>query len=334
MILHIAAFTDRGEELAKDLGEKLGGAVFRCGRNGLTLDTFTASAFASAQGIIFVGAVGIAVRAIAPYLRHKSVDPAVVVVDEAGQFAIPVLSGHLGGANALAREVALRTGAVPVITTATDVRGVFAIDEWARVQGCRVLPPEGIRRISGALLRGETVSVLSEFPISGNCPEGVTLLRERDAVPDAALTIHRQNEKTLCIVPPVVVLGIGCKAGTPERAIEDLYQEILEAQNLLPEAICGVATIDVKKAEAGLAAFCQKHGLPLRCFPADALNAVAGSFSGSEFVQKTVGTDNVCERSAVCLSGGRLILKKTARKGVTMAAAVKPFCPDWSWNHE
>lgn len=101
-----------------------------------------------------MGAVGIAVRAIAPHCKSKATDPAVVVLDECGRFAVPLLSGHLGGANALARALAEACGAIPVITTATDANGVFAVDEWAKAQGCAVLEPERIKLVSGALLAG------------------------------------------------------------------------------------------------------------------------------------------------------------------------------------
>ena len=111
--------------------------------------------FAQADALIFVGAVGIAVRAIAPHCKSKATDPAVVVLDECGRFAVPLLSGHLGGANALARALAEACGAIPVITTATDANGVFAVDEWAKAQGCAVLEPERIKLVSGALLAGQ-----------------------------------------------------------------------------------------------------------------------------------------------------------------------------------
>ena len=124
------AFTARGEALARRLAEALPGSVSRCG-GGVTLKGWTAEHFAQNEALIFVGAVGIAVRAVAPYCKSKASDPAVVAVDEGGQFAVPLLSGHLGGANALARALAEVCGAVPVITTATDGRGVFAVDEWA-----------------------------------------------------------------------------------------------------------------------------------------------------------------------------------------------------------
>ena len=148
------AFTEKGLALAQKLASALPGTVARCGHGGPGLADWTAEQFAHTDALIFVGAVGIAVRAIAPHCRNKAVDPAVVVLDECGHFAVPILSGHLGGANDLARALAAVCGAVPVITTATDANGVFAVDAWARHQNCAVLEPGRIKRVSSKLLAG------------------------------------------------------------------------------------------------------------------------------------------------------------------------------------
>ena len=164
------AFTAKGEALAQRLAEALPGSVSRCGGD-VTLKGWTAEHFAQDEALIFVGAVGIAVRAIAPHCRSKAADPAVVVVDEGGNFAVPLLSGHLGGANALARALAKACGAVPVITTATDVNGLFAVDLWAKAQNCAVLEPERIKRVSGALLAGQTVRYWAIVILKTSCME-------------------------------------------------------------------------------------------------------------------------------------------------------------------
>ena len=132
------AFTDRGEALARDLARALGGEAMRSGKPE-TLREWTEKRFVSGGALVFVGAVGIAVRAIAPYVDKKWKDPAVVAVDECGRFAIPLLSGHLGVANRLARAIAELCGATPVVTTATDLHGLFAVDDWARVQNLCVV---------------------------------------------------------------------------------------------------------------------------------------------------------------------------------------------------
>ena len=180
MELAFLAFTDKGFQLAQKLAESLGGSVMRCGQPD-SLKEWTAREFARADGLVFVGAAGIAVRAIAPHLDKKWKDPAVVVVDETARFAISLVSGHLGGANRLTRMIASRCGAQPVITTATDVNGVFGVDDWAREQGLWIPDPQHIRLISSKLLAGGTIRLYSRWPISGRCPEGVELVSDLPA---------------------------------------------------------------------------------------------------------------------------------------------------------
>ena len=320
------AFTAKGEALARRLAEALPGSVSRCGGD-VTLKGWTAEHFAQDEALIFVGAVGIAVRAIAPHCRSKAADPAVVVLDEGGKFAIPLLSGHLGGANELAQRLAAVCHAVPVITTATDVNGLFAVDLWAKAQNCAVLEPERIKRVSGALLAGQTVRYWSPWPVAGETPAGVKKADAPEAA-DFALTLTPQGE-AFHLVPRIGVLGVGCRRGT-ERC-KGFFQLLgrRAASGLSPAAVCAAASIDLKKDEPGLAAFCKAHGWPITFYPADELRAVPGQFTPSAFVASVTGVDNVCERSAVKASGGMLLLPKTAGGGVTLALAVRPFAPDW-----
>lgn len=331
MILRLLAFTDRGYALARSLAEELEGEAARCGAP-LGLAEWTAGAFSRADALVFVGAAGIAVRAIAPHVRHKALDPAVVVVDEAGRFAVPILSGHLGGANDLARKIASLCGGTAVITTATDVRRLFAVDEWAKRQNCRVQNPEAIRRVSSKVLSGGTAGVYSPWPITGRPPEGAALAAERSC--DVMLTLRRQSGDVLRLVPAIAVLGVGCRRDTPAPALERAFSELLETSGLDSLAFCRVCSIDLKRDEPGLRAFCQTRGLALETFSARALQAVEGDFSSSSFVRSVTGVDNVCERAAVLGSGGTLVAKKQAGDGVTMAAALAPFSPDWRWRDE
>ena len=322
------AFTARGLALAQRLAAACPGSVTRCGADGVNLADWTAAQFAAADALVFVGAAGIAVRAIAPHCRSKATDPAVVVLDERGQFAVPLLSGHLGGANDLARQLAAICGAVPVITTATDVSDVFAVDEWAKRQHCAVLEPARIKKVSGALLAGQPVRYRSGWAIAGTPPAGVAAGEPADF----ALTLTPDpSETTLHLIPRIAVLGIGCKRGTTADALETAFADFCTAHSLAPESMIGAASIDLKKDEAGLLAFCQHHGWPLIFYTADALRRVPGQFTPSPFVKSVTGVDNVCERAAVLAAGGALFLPKWAHNGVTFAAALRPFAPDWRW---
>lgn len=328
MKLAFLAFTEKGFALAGSLAQALGGSVMRCGKPD-SLSDWTQKHFADDDGLVFVGAVGIAVRAIAPYIQKKWKDPAVVAVDECAQFAVPLLSGHLGGANRLARAVSEVCGAQAVITTATDVNGVFAVDEWARCQGLSVIDPQHIKLISGKLLAGGSVKVYSPSPIEGECPTGVEVTQTLPA--DVAVSV-RKEEAVLSLAPKTVVLGVGCRKGTPQSTIESVLERFLQENRLHLESICTVASIDLKKEEPGLIAFCRSHGWEFRTCTAEELRQVPGEFTPSAFVSQITGVDNVCERSAVFVSGGSLFVKKFAADGVTMAAAEKPLRLDWNWN--
>ncbi len=193
MRISCIAFTERGYALAERTAHALSDyaqtgeddpgwdvSVSRgFGEGKADLRAWTALAWEASDALLFVGAAGIAVRAIAPHVASKASDPAVVVIDEAGRFAVPLLSGHLGGANELAQTVARAAGAIPVITTATDVRGVWAVDTWARCAGLAVSNPEAIKRVSARLLSGGRVALYSDMPISGQPPEGVDIASDR-----------------------------------------------------------------------------------------------------------------------------------------------------------
>ncbi len=278
-----------------------------------TISADMGALFSSHDALIFICACGIAVRSIAPHLVSKTSDPAVLVLDDQGRFVIPILSGHIGGANALARSVADMLGAAAVITTATDGLSRFACDAWAVTHNCAISSMGAAKEISAAILTGD-VPVSSEFPLPDELPGGL--------VPGEG-GIHigiRLREAKLRLIPRIVVAGIGCRRGTSAEVIRQALESTLEAHGIDARAVCRIASIDVKRDEAGLTECAQKMRVPLSFFTAQQLDAVPGDFAESEFVRKTVGVGNVCERAAVC-AGGKLIIPKTAANGVTVAAA-------------
>ena len=330
----LVSFTLCGAQTAQKAAKCL--PEFRCERyartvdpslSGTSLKRFAQQAMVDCDLIVFVGATGIAVRVAAPYLMGKAYDPAVIVIDEQGKFVIPLLSGHLGGANGIAVQLAEGLGATPVLTTATDGRQVFAVDTWAKAHDCAVIEPHHIKYVSGALLRGETVGVRSDFPVDGLLPAHIDL--KKDAESGFAIGFDTDAQPfahTLHLVPKIAHLGIGCRKGTSAEDIESTVQAALAAAKLPREAICGVSSINIKRNEPGLLLFCRKYGLPFTTYTAEQLQAVTGEFTPSDFVRQTVGVDNVCERAAVCAAqNGTLILHKFSQNGVTAAVAV----PDW-----
>ena len=300
-----------------------------------TTQQWAGTQFEHSDAIIFVGACGIAVRSISPWIQNKKADPAVLVIDECGHFVISLLSGHLGGANALAEKAAGILSAVPVITTATDLHNRFAVDVFAKNNGCALFHMDAARETSAAILAGEPVGFCSEFPWEGKLPEGLILCSEngepvisghsRPRV-GAAVTVHKERnpfEKTVHIVPRTVVLGMGCRKYKEAEALYDAAISCVNRQGLYPEAIKLLASIDIKKEEPGLKALSQRLGIPFCTFTGEQLLSVQGDFTRSSFVKEITGVDSVCERSAVLASGqGKLIEKKHAGNGITTAMAV------------
>lgn len=338
----IICFTETGFETACNIAGTLPrewrGSITRgFGAGKVKLADWTAQHFPNADALVFVGATGIAVRAIAPHAVSKGADPAVVVVDERGQWSIPLLSGHLGGANELALALAQSIGATPVITTATDINGLWAVDSWAKSQGLLVREIDRIKLVSGKILRGEAVKVASDSPIEGTAPKLVQLesdLRQADVAISPRLDAEDGALARLHLVPRLLVAGIGCRRNTCFSAIQEAFGMAMRQAGMDPLALAAVHSIDLKAEEAGLLEFCERMGLGLRTHTADELAVVPGDFSASDFVKKTTGVDNVCERSALlgarqlaeatqssCPQDARLVLGKFAQNGVTVALA-------------
>lgn len=326
MTCAVIAFTRRGTALGQRLAQALGGTLHvpprLAGENDAyaSVESWTAENWNSAQALIFVGACGIAVRAIAPHVKDKFSDPAVVAVDEAGNFAVSLLSGHVGGANALARQIAAVTGGQAVITTATDVGGLFAVDVWARERQLAISDRALAKAVSAALLEGKNVGFSSDFPVTGTLPEGLTDCPQtlNIRVTDRAAT----EANTLALIPKSLTLGIGCRRGKTAAEIEEAAIRALNAAGLDRRAVLSAASIDLKKDEPGLLEFCGNWNLPFYPYSAGELRRAPGEFHRSELVQQVTGVDNVCERAAV-IAGGTLILPKQAANGVTVAVARK-----------
>lgn len=330
------AFTERGCRLAVRLAKGFACAGARtsvvgparfaatCGVEAYEdVASWTKERFATESALVFVSAAGVAVRSIAPYVRDKFLDPAVVSVDEAGETAIPLLSGHVGAANDVARMVARLAEGCAAISTATDVNGLFAVDEWARDQGLAVIERARAKEVSSALLEGRPVGFASELAIEGMLPAGFEGASGQDI--GVQIGFDLQNcpfERTLHLVPRIATLGLGARKGVSVAALERVVAEVLAEAGVPEQAVDAVATIDLKRDEPGLLRFAKVRTWPVRFFSAEELQQVKGIFSESEFVRSVTGTDNVCERAAVAC-GGTLQVRKKARDGATAALALE-----------
>ena len=279
---------------------------------------------------LFVGAAGIAIRYIAPWIRDKFHDPAVLCMDEKGQYVIPLLSGHMGGAVDLAEKIARFTGGVPVITTATDVNATFAVDVFARKNRLIIGDRELAKRISAHLLDGGNVGVYSEYPVRGICPKGLEQCSCEEELKnyEAAFAVtekkYTRAERILYLTPADLAVGIGCRRGTPKEQIrEGLMKIFSESGNDLEQIGC-IASIDLKKEEEGLNLLARELDVPFYTFKAEQLLSAGPASCSSRFVEQVTGVDNVCERAAILAGeGGELTVKKTIINGVTYAVVRK-----------
>ena len=291
---------------------------------------------AAHHALVFVGACGIAVRAIAPWITDKLHDSPVLVIDEQGQYVIPLLSGHVGGANELAVRLAGELGAVPVITTATDLHGSFAVDLFAKRNDLRIHNREGIARVSAKILAGEKITMsvqTGHLAVDETIPSEIRLcayppVEKVDVlIADNTEEIFRKEAAELLLKPKKYILGAGCKKGTDSVKLEAFLRKILEEQDIAIEQVAALASIDVKKEERCLLEFSEKYRIPFQTYPAQKLQTVYGTFHGSDFVKSQVGVDNVCERAAMKAAGadGRICRAKQAQDGMTVAIAEKAW---------
>lgn len=294
----------------------------------ITSGAFAQKGFKEGKLLVFVGATGIAVRGIAPYIKSKVTDPAVLVVDDQGVFVISLLSGHLGGANQWTEDIAKGLGATAVVTTATEGHGLFAVDRFAREQGLHLVHPEKIKDCSSALLRGETLSIYSSIPIQIHSKQVLAVDKKEESQIILDTMPHSQ---ILSLIPPIYVVGVGCRKGIGRECVDAFLEEVLQEYQIHPLALCAFASIDVKKEETALVQCAEHYAVPFCVYSSEELEEVEGEFTASQFVASQVGVDNVCERSAVLCSGGELYMKKRTHpkyKGVTLAIARKKFGVD------
>jgi cobalt-precorrin 5A hydrolase / precorrin-3B C17-methyltransferase len=272
------------------------------------------------DGIVLFLATGAAVRLIAPLIENKHRDPGVVTVDDAGNFAVALCGGHEGGANALAARVAETLGGTPVITTASDSIGVTALDSLGEKLGLRLEGNSDLASVGAALVSGEKVSLVTDrrWPL-GPLPNNVVRTDEWEA-PMILISDRLVETPRPAVVfrPPSLVAGVGCSRGVGAEEILDLLRRSLAEAGLTEKSVAALASIDVKRDEAGLLEAAEKLDVPIHFHPAKALCVVEAP-NPSELVREAVGTPSVAE-AAVVSSGAELVLEK--RKSVNATVAI------------
>ena len=337
MKISVISFTEQGQRTAQKIKEgfKNTEEIFLYHKPKEGVRNWTKEQFFCNHALIFIGACGIAVRAISPFVKDKLTDSAVIVIDEKGRFVIPILSGHVGGANEISQYLANILDAQAVITTATDINDKFAVDVFAGRNKLKILNRDGIVKISSKVLHGERIRISMEECCEGKeCPEEVEIVEypPKEKVDVAISKDEKILEKAvLKLRPSEYVLGIGCKEGKKEDELERFIEKRLEEQNLTWDDLAYITSIDRKKNEKGIVDLCLHKKIEYRTFSAEELKKIEGKFHASDFVKQTVGVDNVCERSALagCKGKGELILEKQMENGKTLAIAKRKIEIDW-----
>lgn len=287
---------------------------------------------------VFITAAGIAVRCIAPHIKDKSRDPAVVVLDHHGKNVISLLSGHLGGANDLARAIAAVLGGQAVITTATDTENLPSLDLLAREHGLAIADIRAVAAVNGALLAGRSVVV--DDPHNhlrlANAPwRDLFLFTESDAYAalapgDAARMervtvtprLHTRTPGGLVLHPKVLHVGVGCRKNTRAEDILACIHAAFEREGFAVASLAGLASADIKRHEPGLLEAAARLNVPVRFFSAKELQTIPVT-APSPKAREVLGVNGVCEPAAVLAAGENALLRmpKNVRRGVTLAIA-------------
>lgn len=323
MRIVLYAYTDRGRELKARLQSMLEK------QGELVLELAVEEAFSCCDALIFIGATGIAVRRIAPLVRDKFQDPAVLSMDELGRHCISLLSGHVGGANLMAERIAGMIGAEAVISTATDLNHLFAVDLFAKENALWITDRVLARKISAALLRGVSIGFCSDFPVEGELPGELYRAEKREiAAGQEALSIAvtlsdaELGGSCLRLIPRCLSLGVGCRRGIAPETLREALQQFLSERGICAEAISAVASIELKKNEPAILALAEELRAEFRVYTAEELLELPGEYEDSAFVRRTTGVGNVCERAAAAVFP-EILVHKTRYRGVTLALSMK-----------
>lgn len=338
----IYALTPEGSRLGKRLADKVGADLFLPNRLAPSFEATPFDHFMTTVGRnfslypqqVFIAATGIVVRSIASHLKSKNQDPAIIVLDQKGRYVISLISGHLGGANDLAREVARLTGGEAVITTATDTARIPAIDLLAKVKDLTIANLEAVKSINMAFLTRESVQIFD--------PEDRLGLKNQNIYGSSLKWVEKEEKWTrgkpgvwvtwkikdpephqMVLHPKCLIAGVGCNRETESREILNLITSTFKRNILALESLKCLTSMEAKRNERGLEETARSLGVPLYFFDAEELRPVKVS-KPSNVVRKYMGVSSVCEATALLKArGGRLLVPKTKSRNVTLAVALE-----------
>lgn len=317
-MIYILSVSSLGDILGEKLSRNFSSVYFSKDKiKAVGLNEITKEAMEKAKGIIFISSTGIAVRAIAIYLKGKTIDPGVVVVDAKGEYAISLLSGHLGGGNELAIKVSEILKAMPIITTATDSLGVKAPDMIAKENNLLISDMKKAKDISAFLIEGKKVVFEDEDKII-DIPKGYIECTEgSENLPKVKVTNKISGSEALVLVRKNLILGIGCRKDVPKEKMLNFIRESLKEYGYREDSVLKISTIDLKSKEEAILNISQVFSVPLEIHSRGEVRKIEHLFKCSDFVRKSIGVGAVAE-PCVYLSGGEIVVERISKEGMTL----------------
>lgn len=311
--------------------------------------------FKNKNALIFISSIGIAIRMIKDYIEDKTADPAVIVIDDMGKYIIPILSGHIGGANELAKTISKIIGGQVIITTASDARNIEAVDVFSKRNNYAITSMEDAKKITAYMVEGKKIILYSEcastssilnskqiiqYPNLILCTQdfwdtkndakkniyseiknasGIIIISENTCA-GLPKELNKLNLPCVKLVPRTINLGIGLRRGITEAVIRTAAEKALATIGKSIYGVNKIGSIDVKKDETGLIAFAKHLNTDLIFFTKEEIEKIENKFSKSEFVKQTLGVYNV-SAPAASLLGGNIVIDKFKYGGVTISVS-------------
>lgn len=329
MKILVFSFTDKGG----DLGDKIKTldrydiVHYRNKDIEAGIKSLVEASMANYEGLVFICATGITVRLIAPYLKDKFQDPAIISIDDLGKFTISLLSGHIGGGNALTLDIAKHIESIPVISTASDIRGFEALDLFAKKNNYYMENRKNLTKIMTMMVNEKRIGFYSEDNMVIDYPN-LEIMKDLNNIKNkeiqALIIVSSNNMKNSLKIPHIILrpkninIGVGCKKDIPGDRIILAIEESLDLLKLSNKSIKAMGTVEIKKDEQGIIEASKRFNCPLRIFTIKELQAVENLFEGSEFVKDTIGISSVSEPCAYLL-GGEILLGKSKHNGITIS---------------
>ncbi|WP_026894568.1 cobalt-precorrin 5A hydrolase [Clostridiisalibacter paucivorans] len=291
-----------------------------------TLKSFVGVLFKEYKNILFIMATGIVVRVISPYIKDKTRDPAIMVMDEQGRFVISLLSGHLGGANAYTEKIAKGIGAIPVITTASDVLGLISIDMLAKRLNCKMESLKKAKEITADIVNGKRVGICTDIPL--DIPDynnikivGTESINNFDSI--IYITnkiIDNTHSRSIQLTLKNIVVGVGCRRGIKGEDMIHGIKALFDEIGLKIESIKKLSSVDIKKDEQGILQASEHFRVPVEFIDRTEIRMIEENFDVSEFVRRTIGVGGVSEPCGYISShNGRCLMKKRKFQGFTLS---------------